>query len=153
MSFRILHFRDSEKIIVKKGMEADVWDTFKYVDSVLCESTNKGELLKQALKELQWRDNQVLNILDDRRYQYKGLKNGVAIEGSFCFYEFILEGLFRLQVGYDKGKLDTGILLLNSLRSESVNGDILSIAKSDVENLYPTISMPVSIALFDLKLI
>ena len=38
-------------------------------------------------------------------YQYKGFKRGVAIEGSFSAYEFILEGLFRLQLGFDKGQI------------------------------------------------
>ena len=50
-----------------------------------------------------------LSILDGRRYQYKGFKKGVAIEGNFASYEYILEGLFRLQIGFDKGRIETGI--------------------------------------------
>jgi hypothetical protein len=56
-----------------------------------------------------------------------------------------------MQVGFDKGKLDTGILMLTSLRSEkSSYGSSLELAKSEVKMLHPTISLPCSIALFDL---
>jgi hypothetical protein len=33
-----------------------------------------GELLRQALDEMGWRENGSLSILDGRRYQYKGFK-------------------------------------------------------------------------------
>jgi hypothetical protein len=100
---------------------------------------------------MDWRENGTLNILDGRRYQYKGFKRGVAIEGNFSAYEYILEGLFRLQIGYDKGLVETGILMLTSMRSEKSSlGTSRDLAKAEVEMLYPTISMPVSIALFDL---
>ena len=42
----------------------------------------------------------------------------MAIEGNFASYEYILEGLFRLQIGFDKGRIETGILMLTSERSE-----------------------------------
>jgi hypothetical protein len=62
-----------------------------------------------------------------------------------------LEGLFRLQIGFDKGVIETGILMLTSQRSEkSSYGNSRDLAEAEVEMLYPTISMPVSIALFDL---
>ena len=48
---------------------------------------------------------------------YKGVKRGIAIDGNISAYEYILEGLFRLQIGYDKQRIDAGILLLNSKRS------------------------------------
>ena len=90
-------------------------------------------------------------LLDGRRYQYKGVKKGVAIEGNFSVYEYILEGLFRLQVGFDKGRIETGILMLTSLRSEKSSlGKTRDLVQVEVEMLYPTISMPVSIALFNL---
>ena len=48
------------------------------------------ELLRQALDEMNWRENGSLNILDGRRYQYKGFKKGVALEGdSFASYEYL----------------------------------------------------------------
>jgi len=82
---------------------------------------------------------------------YKGIKRGVALEGNFSAYEYILEGLFRLQIGFDHGKIETGILILTALRSEkSSYGTSRDLAEAEVELLYPTISMPVSIALFDL---
>jgi len=82
---------------------------------------------------------------------YKGFKKGVAIEGNFAVYEYILEGLLRLQIGYDKGMIETGILILTSKRSEkSPYGSTSQMVKEEIELLYPTISLPVSIALFDL---
>ena len=102
---------------------------------------------------MDWRENGdgELKILDGRRYMYKGVKRGVAIEGNFSVYEYILEGLFRLQVGFDKGRIETGILMLTSMRSEKSSlGNQRDLVQVEVEQLYPTISMPVSIALFDL---
>jgi lipoprotein NlpI len=152
MPFEILHFRGSDKILKDKKMVSDVKATMKYTDDVLCGSLYKRELFRQALDEMDWRRNGTLNILDGRRYQYKGLKNRVAIEGNFSAYEYILEGLLRLQIGYDKKMLDTGILLLTSKRSEkSPLGNSSDLAKSEVDQLYPTISLPVSIVLFDLQ--
>ena len=151
MPFEIVHFRESDKIIKEKRMEKDVKVTLEYIDDVLQGTIHRRELLRQSLEEMDWRGNGPLNILDGRRYQYKGFKRGVAIEGSFAAYEYILEGLFRLQVGFDKGIIETGILMLTSMRSEkSFYGTSRDLAEAEVEMLYPTISMPVSIALFDL---
>jgi len=149
--FEILHFRDSDKILKQKKMVNDVKETLQYIDDVLSGSLYKGELFRQALDEMGWRHNGTLNILEGRRYMYKGFKKDVAIEGNFSAYEFILEGLLRLQIGYDKGLLETGILLLTSKRSEkSPYGNTSKMVKEEIDMLYPTISMPVSIALFDL---
>jgi hypothetical protein len=75
----------------------------------------------------------------------------VAIDGNFSSYEFILEGLLRLQVGFARGKLDMGILMLTSHRSEKSSYETSAeLAKAEVKMLYPTISLPVTIALFDL---
>jgi hypothetical protein len=146
----IIHFRGSEKIMKKKKLEKDVAATLQYLEDTLHGTLYKRELTIQALKECDWREGD-LSILDGRRYQYKGFKNGVAIEGNFASYEYILEGLFRLQVGFDKGRIETGILMLTSERSEKSRlGTSIELAKLEVEQLYPTISMPVTIALFDL---
>jgi len=151
MPFEIVHFRESEKILKEKRLVKDVKTTLEYVDDALYGSIYRRELLRQSLEEMDWRENGTLNILDGRRYQYKGFKRGVAIEGSFAAYEYILEGLFRLQVGFDKGLVETGILMLTSMRSEKSSlGTSKELAEAEVEMLYPTISMPVSIALFDL---
>jgi hypothetical protein len=151
MPFEMFHTRGSDKIIKDKNLEKDVQVTLEYVDDALYGSIYRRELLRQALDEMDWRENGTLNILDGRRYQYKGFKRGVAIEGNFSVYEYILEGLFRLQVGFDHGKIETGILMLTALRSEkSSYGSSRDLAQAEVEMLYPTISMPVSIALFDL---
>jgi len=151
MPFEMIHFRDSDKIIRKKKLDRDVKATLEYVYDALQGSLYRGELLRQALDEMGWRENGSLNILDGRRYQYKGFKRGVALDGSFAAYEFILEGLFRLQVGFDKGKIESGILMLTAARSEKSSlGTSRDLAIAEVEQLYPTISMPVAIALFDL---
>jgi hypothetical protein len=149
--FEILHFRDSDKILKQKKMIKDVTSTLQYIDDVLTGVQFKGELFRQALDEMGWRHNGTLNILDGRRYMYKGFKKDVAIDGNFSAYEFILEGLLRLQIGYDKGMLETGILLLTSKRSEkSPYGSTSDMVKEEIEMLYPTISLPVSICLFNL---
>ena len=149
--FEIHHFRDSDKILKEKKMVNDVKETLQYIDDVLTGVQFKGELFRQALDEMGWRYNGTLNILEGRRYMYKGFKKDVAIEGNFSAYEYILEGLFRLQVGYDKGMIETAILILTSKRSEkSPYGSTSDMVKEEIEMLYPTISMPVSVALFDL---
>ena len=153
MPYEILHFRGSDEIIQEKSLEKDVQITLEYVNDALAGSIYRRELLRQALEEMDWRDNgnDELKILPNRRYMYKGVKRKVAIEGNFSVYEYILEGLFRLQLGFDQGKIETGILMLTALRSEkSSYGTSRNLAEAEVEMLYPTISMPVSIALFDL---
>ena len=152
MPLEIIHFRDSDKIIAKKNMGRDVKATLEYIEEVLYGSLYRRELLRNALEEMGWRGNGTsLRIIEGRRYEYKGFKRGVAIEANFSAYEFILEGIFRLQVGFDKGLIDTGILLLTSKRSEKTTyGSSLNLAKQEVEELYPTISMPVTLALYDL---
>ena len=153
MPFEILHFRGSDEIIKSKNMERDVQITLEYINDALYGTIYRGELLRQALDEMDWRENGngELKILDGRRYMYKGVKRGVAIEGNFSVYEYILEGLFRLQVGFDKGRIETGILMLTSMRSEKSSlGTSRDLAIAEVEQLYPTISMPVSVALFNL---
>jgi hypothetical protein len=147
----IIHFRGSDKIIKEKHLEKDIKATLEYVEDVLYGTLHRGELLRQALDEMGWRFEGTLNILEGRRYSYKGFKKGVAIEGNFAAYEFILEGLLRLQLGFDKKKIDAGVLLLTSQRSEkSSYGTSADLCKAEMALLYPTINVPVMIALFDL---
>jgi len=151
MPFEIIHFRGSDKILKKKQMVKDVKATLEYIYDALQGSLYRGELLRQALDEMGWRENGSLNILDGRRYQFKGFKKGIALEGSFSSFEYLLTGLARLQVGFDKKLIDVGILMLTSTRSEKSSlGTSRDLAASEVEAFYPTISMPVAIALFDL---
>ena len=153
MPFELLHIRGSDEIIKEKNLERDVQITLEYINDALYGSIYRRELLRQSLEEMDWRDNinDELKILPNRRYMYKGVKRGVAIEGDFSVYEYILEGLFRLQLGVDRGIIETGILMLTSARSEkSSYGTSRDLAIAEVEMLYPRISMPVSIALFDL---
>jgi hypothetical protein len=153
MPFEIFHVRESDKILKEKNLEKDVQATLEYVDTALYGSLYRRELLRQALDEMNWRENGngELKIMEGRRYMYKGVKREVAIEGNFSIYEFILEGLFRLQIGFDKGRIETGILMLTAARSEkSSYGSSRELAQTEIEMLYPTISMPVAIALFNL---
>ena len=147
----ILHFRDSDKILNDKNMMHDVQKTLEYLEDVLTGVQFKRELFRQALDDMGWRHDGTLNILEGRRYMYKGFKKDVAIEGNLSSYEYILEGLMRLQIGYDQGLLETGVLVLTAKRSEkSPYGSTSKMVKEEVEMLYPTISMPVTVALFDL---
>jgi hypothetical protein len=150
MPYELLHFRDSDAILKKKGMMEDVVKTLEYLDTVLYEAPSKGELLKQALKDMGWREDGTLSILENRRYQHRGFKNRIAIEGYIGTFEN-LEGIFRLQVAFDKDNIDTGILLINSLRSfESQFGSSRELIEWEIQQLEPTIFMPISVALFDL---
>lgn len=150
MSFELMHFRDSDKILKKKKMDKQVRATLEYIDDALYGTLHRGELLREALDEMDWR-KEPLNILEGRRYFYKGLRNGVAIDGSLNIYEFILEGLFRLQIGFDKKKIDAGILLLNGRRSDKTPfGSTKELVEAEIQMLHPTISLPVCIVLFDL---
>ena len=150
--FEILHFRDSDKILNDKNMMHDVHTTLEYLEDVLTGVQFKGELFRQALDDMGWREIGTLNILNGRRYMYKGIKNNVAIDGNFSSYEYIMEGLMRLQIGYDRGMLETGILILTAKRSEkSPYGSTSDMVKKEIKMLYPTVSMPVSVALFDLE--
>jgi len=150
MPYELLHFRESDKILKKKKMMEDVMKTLEYLDTVLYEAPNKGELLKEALKDMGWREDGTLNILENRRYQHKGFKNRIALEGYIGAFEN-LEGIFRLQVAFDKQKIDTGVLLINSLRSfDSPFGTSRELVDWEISQLEPTIFMPLSVALFDL---
>lgn len=72
-----------------------------------------------ALAEMDWSiDSDAMRIIEGRRYMYKRVKRGVAIDGNISAYEYILEGLVRLQIGYDKQRIDAGILLVNAKRSD-----------------------------------
>src|SRR5512139_3582732 len=151
MPFELIHFRDSDKIIRKRKLDRDVKVTLNYLSDVLQGTIQRGELLRQALDEMGWRENGSLNILDGRRYQYKGFKKGVALDGSFAAYEYILEGLFRLEPGFRKGKIDCGVLMLTATRSEKSSlGTSRDLAIAEVEYLTDIITIPVSIALFNL---
>ena len=150
MSFELLYFRDSDRIVRKKKMGNVILSTLRYLDDVLQGTLYRGELLRQALSEMDWRQ-EPLSILDGRRYQYKGLRSGVAIDGSFSSYEYIQDALLRLQVGFDKKKIEMGIVLLTAQRSEkSPLGSTKELVEQEIQDLYPTISMPVIVALFDL---
>lgn len=153
MSFEIMHFRGSDTILKQKKMEKEVRLTLEYLDDCLVGTMHRSEIMRQALVELDWRMNGDLNILEGRRYFYKGFKKGIAIEGNFSSYEFIQDGLLRLQIGYDKGKVEMGILLLTAQRSEkSPYGSTRQLVEKEIEYLYPTISLPVAVVLFDLGL-
>ena len=151
MSFEIIHFRGADKILQRKLMDKEIPLTMEYLNDVLYGSFRRSELLRQALEEMDWRPKGDLNILEGRRYLYKGLRNRVAVDGNFSSYEFIQDGLLRLQIGHDKGKIDMGILLLTSHRSEkSPYGSTRQLVEQEIEYLHPTISIPVTIVLFDL---
>ena len=149
--FEVLHFRGSDKILKKKNMLRDVQTTMQYIDDVLAGVLHKRELLRMALDEMDWtRDTESMRIIDGRRYMYKGVKRKIAIDGNISAYEYILEGLVRLQLGYDKERIDAGILLVNSRRSDkSPYGTTADLIRTEIELLNPTINLPVTVCLFN----
>jgi hypothetical protein len=149
--FEILHFRGSEEILREKRLLKDVQVTMQYIDDVLAGALYKRELLRMALMEMDWiMDAEIMQILEGRRYKYKGIKRRVAIDGNISAYEYILEGLVRLQIGFDQQRLDAGILLVNSKRSDkSPFGTTADLVKMEIVTLEPTINLPVSVCLFN----
>lgn len=151
MSYELMHFRNANQIIKDKKMGKEVKGVMDYLNDCLYGTQHKSELLRQALAEMEWRNNVDLNILEGRRYSYKGFKNRVAMDGSFSSYEYVQDALLRLQVGFDKGKLDMGIVLVTAQRSEKSRlGTTKELVTREIEMLHPTISLPVTIVLFDL---
>ena len=75
MSFELLHFRDSDKILKKKKLTQSVISTMQYLSDALHGTLFRGELLRQALTEMDWR-HEPLNILDGRRYFVQGTSAG-----------------------------------------------------------------------------
>ena len=153
MPFEVHHFRDSKMILEHKHILADVTATLEYIHDALYGSIHYGELLRQALDEMQWRENgmEELRILEGRRYAYKGFKRGVAIEANLHSYEYILEGLLRLQLGFVRDKVEAGVLILTAKRGEKTPyGSTSQMLVEEVNALYPTINLPVMVALFDL---
>jgi hypothetical protein len=147
--FEILHFRGSDAILKEKNLLKDVQVTMEYIDDVLTGSLYKRELLRMALEEMDWtQDADFMRIIEGRRYMYKGVKRGIAIDGNISAYEYILEGMVRLQIGYDKKRIDAGILLVNAKRSDkSPFGTTADLIKMEIETLYPTIHLPVAVCL------
>ena len=58
MPYELIHFRGSEKILKEKKLKKDLLETLEYLDAVLFEAPNWGELLKQALQDLGWRESE-----------------------------------------------------------------------------------------------
>ena len=135
--FEILHFRGSDAILKEKRLLKDVQATMQYIDDVLTGALYTRELLRMALDEMDWSvDSDAMRIIEGRRYMYKGVKRGVAIDGNISAYEYILEGMVRLQLGYDKQRIDAGILLVNAKRSDkSPFGTTTDLIKMEIENL------------------
>jgi len=151
MSFEVLHFRGSDEVIKKLKLIRNVNETLQFIEDLLQGAQYKSELFKMALQEMGWRQNGSLRIFDERRYQYKGFKKGIAVEANFAVYEYLIEGMARLQLGFDKGKVDAGILLLTAIRSEKTPyGSTTKLVSEDIEKLLsPTFTVPVTVVLYD----
>jgi hypothetical protein len=152
MPFELLHFRGADKILKKKNMDHVVKATCETIEAFLYGTLHKGGLLRQALEEADWRqDPEKLKILNGRRYTFKGFRNGIAIDGQFASYESIWDSLLRLQIGWAQKKIDAGIVLVTGQRSEKTPyGSTKELIQKELELLFPTISVPVSIAIFNL---
>jgi hypothetical protein len=151
MSYELLHFRGSDEILKEKNLENVVQITMEYLCDALYGAAHRREILRMVMDEMDWRSGDDLNILNGRRYAYKGLMKRVAIDGTFSAYEYIQNALFRLQLGFDMRRIDMGIVLVTAQRSEkSPLGTSRQLIFQEIELLHPTISLPVAIALFDL---
>ena len=149
--YEIISFRNALQIIKEKKMAREVKQMMEYIHDCLYGTSHKSELLRQALTEMDWRQNGDLHILDGRRYFYKGFKNRVALDGNLSSYEAIQDALLRLQIGYEKKKIDLGIVMITARRSEkSKLGSTKDLVSREIDMLYPTISLPVIVVLFDL---
>jgi hypothetical protein len=150
MPFEIKYFRNMDRIIADKNMANTVTETLSYVDLVLYGNFFRGSNLRTALEEMGWRDNEELTIIPGRRYQFKGLINSIAIEASLYSYEGLWNSLFRLQVGFDKGLIEGGLVIVNGERSaKSPIGSSWELAQREVDLLHPTVNLPVALAVFD----
>lgn len=154
MAFELLHFRGAEEILKSKQLDRRVLETVQYLDTVMAGARYRRGLLRQTLAETGWRDDpQDLRFLPGRRYEYKGWLDRVAIESDgFYAYEYVLPGLLRLQMGFATGLIDSGVLLLTAVRSaNSPYGTSAEMVHEEIELLYPTINLPVSVGLLDLE--
>jgi hypothetical protein len=150
MPFTTVYFREAETMIKTNRMKKNISTTLEDLDQSLATFHYRGFTVRSVLNDAGWReDTENLNIITGRRYQYKGYWKRIAIEANLNTYEFLWEGLFRLQVGFDRGKIDAGILILPGNRSDkSPLGNSIDLVKVEVEELFPTISLPVAVVLF-----
>lgn len=149
MAYEMLHFRGSQEAIQNLNMEQPLMETLDYVDLVVQDSSWKGTMLTEVLEETGWRNSEDLVIIPNRRYKYKGYMGALAIEGNLTIHEYMLEGLFRMQIGYDKESVQAGVLLLGNRKWTTPFQDNKQLLDFEIRELYPTISLPVSVALFD----
>ncbi len=149
--FTVHYFHGAQDLVVTKGAYPTIHNTLEYIDTALVGSLYPGILLRSALEDMGWRENGAQKILEGRKYAYKGFWNRTAIAANLSAYAYILEGLVRLQLGFDHGNLDMGVLLLTGKRSQkSPYGETPQMLSQEIAQLYPTISLPVMVALFDL---
>ena len=151
MPFTTVYFREAEALIKAQRMKKNILATLEDLEQSLATFHYRGFTVRSVLNDAGWREeSNDLNILEGRRYQFKGYWRRVAIEANLSVYEYLWEGLFRLQLGFDQGKIDTGILILPGNRSKkSPLGKSIDLVKVEVEALFPTISLPVAVVLFD----
>ena len=150
MDFKLYHFHGSDKIFKNRAMISDVAMTVEHVFNVLKGNLFPDNLLRIALDEMGWHKGSTWNIVAGHHYQFEGFKNGVGLEECLGACGCIVEGLVNLQVAYDKGQIDGGLLLLSVSGIPECNGDDAeTILIRDVNSLGPTISLPVSVCLYD----
>jgi hypothetical protein len=151
MDFQIIHFRDSENIFEAKAMASDLLMTVEHVfHTVKGKHPNQDLYLKLALNDMGWVNGNSAKILPGRQNPFKGFKHGVAIEANLERYDYLSEGLMRLQLGYDKGLIDTAILMITAKRDEKSPHVVTeTMLREDVESFRPTISMPIAVCLYD----
>ena len=151
MSFELLYYRGAEKIFKKKKMTDDVMETLEYLDNVLIGAEKYGSLIKEGLHERGWRSSEDIRIIPGRKFHCRGLKRGIAVDGSLTCFEYAHEALFWMQIGFAYKKVDAGILLVNNIRgAKSPFGTTKELVESELELLEPLITLPILVVLFTL---
>ena len=151
MSFQVFHFHDSERIFRNRSMISDVAMTTQHVFNALNAPIDQGKPLRIALDEMGWHQGDTWNIIAGHHFQFEGFKNAVALKVSLISYEFILEDLAHLQLAFDKGMIDAGLLLLTTWQMPICDRqDWKTVLTKDMDALSPTISLPVSVCLYEL---
>ena len=150
MPYQLYHFNGSKEFIKSNSMVSDLAMTAQHVLNTISGAFLREQLLRIALDEMGWTQGDTWNIVAGKKCRYLGCKRGVGLEANLGIYDYIVEGAMRLQVGYDKGQIDAGILLLtNQGMPKCMEEDIYPQLEKDMNALAPTISLPLCICLYD----
>ena len=150
MHFQLFHFHGSDKILEQKIMVCDVAMTVEHVFNALNGRQPSDPLVRVALGEMGWHKENT-NLGAEHNCRFEGLKNGVGLEVCLDAYGSLVQGLVNLQMAFDQGQIDVGILLLSARGIPERDSENLKIVLTrDMDALASIISLPVTVSLYDL---